>query len=53
MDPGRGYTIGVSLALPSAIDYTKMMTCFTPAVWMMLRVLIPAGVQISTDSDDR
>jgi hypothetical protein len=31
----------------------KMMGNFTPAAWMMLKRLIPAGVQIYTFFDDR
>ena len=46
-------TIGVSSARPSTEDYTKMMMGIAPAARMMLRVFIPAGVQKSTDSDDR
>jgi hypothetical protein len=37
--------MGVSSARPSAEDYTKMMMDVAPAARMMLRVLIPAGVQ--------
>jgi hypothetical protein len=39
-----GGTIEASSARPSVRDYTKMMLSFTPSAWMMLRVLIPAGV---------
>lgn len=46
-------TTGVSSTRPSAQDYTKMMMNSAPAARMMLRVSIPAGVQKSTDSDDR
>jgi len=46
-------TIGVSSTRPSPQDYTKMMMSAAPAARMMLRVSIPAGVQINTFSDDR
>jgi hypothetical protein len=45
-------TIGVSSTRPSAQHYTKMMMSVAPAARMMLRVSIPAGVQINTFSDD-
>ena len=48
-----GDTIGVSSTRPSAQDYTKMMMSAAPAAQMMLRVSIPAGIQINTFSDDR
>jgi len=46
-------TAGVSSTRPSAQDYTKMMMGAAPAARMMLWLSIPAGVQKSTDSDDR
>jgi hypothetical protein len=49
LNPGRCGSIGVSSTRPSARAYTKMMRNFTPVAWMMLRVLIPADVQKSTD----